>query len=69
MMNRSVVLFLRVLVPLVGLPVGLTGVATAAGAALAAAVRVVDRVHGDAADVRAEAHVARRPALPRFWFW
>src|SRR5579885_1349464 len=39
------------------------GVATAAGLALAAAVRVVNRVHGDAADVRADALPARAPGL------
>src|SRR5215207_3999392 len=39
------------------------GVATARGLALAAAVRVIDRVHGDAADVRADALPARAPGL------
>ena len=39
-------------------------VAAARGAAFAAAVRVIDRVHGDAAVVRAAAQPALRPALP-----
>src|SRR5690606_27943167 len=38
-------------------------VATTRGAAFAAAVRVIDRVHDDAANVRAEAHVANAAGL------
>src|SRR6185437_11070066 len=38
-------------------------VTTAGGLALAAAVRVIDRIHGDAAHVRPAAHVADAPGL------
>ena len=43
-------------------------VTAARGLAFTAAVRVVDRVHGDAANVRAPALVTLRPALPRTSF-
>ena len=64
-MNLSVALLDRVFLPLVGLPHGVTGMAAARGAAFAAAMRMVDRVHGDAAIVRTLCRAsAMRPALP-----
>ena len=57
-MKRSVSWLVRVLRPLVGFAPGGDRMTAAGGLALAAAVGVVDRVHGDAAHVRAEAHVA-----------
>ena len=54
-MYLLVALFERVRAPLVGLPHGVTGCRPPRGAALAAAVRVVDRVHHHAADARADA--------------
>ena len=49
----------RVLPPLASTPVGEQGCAAARGPAFAAAHRVVDRVHGDAADVRPAAQPPR----------
>src|SRR6185312_16364218 len=46
-----------------GLAPGGDRVTAAGGLALAAAMRVVDRVHGDATDVRAAAHVADAAGL------
>ena len=57
-MNLSVLLFERVFLPLVGLPHGDDRMPAARGAAFAAAVRMVDRVHGDAAIVRTLAEPA-----------
>ncbi len=57
-MNPSVRLLLRVLQPFVFQPHGRRRVASAGGLAFAAAHRVVDRVHRDAAVVRPPAHPA-----------
>ena len=57
-MKRSVDLLERVFLPLVGLPHGRDRMTAARGAAFAAAMRMVDRVHGDAAIVRALAEPA-----------
>src|SRR6185312_16478069 len=46
-----------------GLAPGGDRVTAAGGLALAAAMRVVDRIHGDATDVRAAAHVADAAGL------
>ena len=54
-MYLPVALLVRVRAPLVGLPHGPDRMPAARGAALAAAVRVVDRVHHHAADLRAVA--------------
>ena len=61
-MNLSVGLFLRVLCPWF-LPHGVTGVTAAGGSAFTTAVGVVDRVHGDAANVRTPAHVTNAAGL------
>jgi hypothetical protein len=66
--SSSVRLLLRVLYPLVGWPHGVARVPTAGGAALAAAHRVVHRVHGDAAVVRPPPSQRLRPALPSEMF-
>jgi hypothetical protein len=42
---------------------------TARGPAFTTAVRVIDRVLGDAAGQRAMPFQRVRPALPKFWFW
>ena len=57
-MNLSVDLLLRVFLPLVGLPHGRDRMTAARGAAFAAAVRMIDRVHRDAAIVRTLAEPA-----------
>jgi hypothetical protein len=62
-MYLSVALFLRVFLPLVGLPHGVARMTTARSAAFAAAVRVIDRVHGDAATVGRTPSQRVRPAL------
>ena len=62
-MNLSVALFLRVLGPLVVLAPRRDRGAAARGPAFTTAVRVVDRVHGDAANVRAAAHVTDAAGL------
>ena len=63
MMNLSVALLDAGLAALGGLAPGGDRVAAAGGAAFAAAVRVVDRVHGHAADVRAAALVTDAAGL------
>ena len=64
-MNLSVALFDRVFLPLVGLPHGRHRMAAARGAAFAAAVRMVDRVHGRRRDCADGVPSQRlRPALP-----
>ena len=62
-MNLSVSLLERVRLPLVGLPQGGDRVATTGGAALAAAMRVIDRVHRDATRLRTLALPARAAGL------
>ena len=62
-MNLSVALFDRVFLPLVGLPHGLTGCRPPDDLALAAAVRMVDRVHDDAAIVRTTSEPATAAGL------
>ena len=61
--HLSVRLLLRVLKPRVGWPHGVTGCRPPRGFALAAAVRVIHRVHRDAAIVRHLAHPALASGL------
>ena len=64
-MNLSVALLDRVFLPLVGLPHGRDRMAAAGGAAFAAAVRMVDRVHGRRRDCAGACRASTvRPALP-----
>jgi hypothetical protein len=63
MMNLSVDLFDRVFLPLVGLPHGRNRVTTTRGAAFTTAVRMVDRVHDDAAVMRTLAEPAGTTGL------
>ena len=62
-MNLVVDLFLRVFLPLVGKPQGDDRMTAARGAAFAAAMRMIDRVHGDAAIVRTAAKPAGTAGL------
>src|SRR6201994_1851629 len=62
-MNRLVDLFDRVFLPLVRFPPRGTGGGAAGGAAFAAAVRVIDRVHDDAAFMRTPAEPAGTAGL------
>src|ERR1700748_2234682 len=62
-MNLAVDLLVRVFLPLVGFPHRGNRVAAARGAPFAAAMGVIDRVHGHAAVMRAAAQPALAPGL------